>query len=75
MTLTSPSERIAKSLVEFNMTLGPVFGLSAVLANVRETGINHKRALLIAFHVCFVTAILICGHSKQMDYKPMVVIK
>lgn len=57
------------------MTLGSVFGLSAVLADMRETGINHKRSLLIAFHVCIVTAILICGHSKQMDYKPMVVIK
>ena len=61
--------------MQFNMTLGSVFGLSAVLADMRETGINHKRALLIAFYVCFVTAILICGHSKQMDHKPMVAIK
>ena len=37
------------------MTLGSVFGLSAALADVQETGINPKRALLIAFHVCFVT--------------------
>ena len=42
-------------VLRFHMTLGSVFGHGAVLADVQGTGINHKRALLIAFHIRFVT--------------------